>query len=397
LASPQGSELAKQIERLLKTPRLNDEQVQHLYALVSSLQQEIEQPISIAGIHSFHSDSPVMVMVVSKDVEFNLAIQSAAFDRGWHIQIVSSIASARLQLQNNAVRSILIDSSVAASTNAQPAAYAEEILRLRVEASKHVPVVPVILNSITTAPGTDHIGICVNLPPTDVINIVEAIDAAILTVESNQPHILLVDDDPMILAVLQTMLSPWGLKVTTLLDSQQFWPVLNSAQPDLVVLDVEMPHINGLELCQAVRNDEHWSELPIIFLTAHHESNLIQEVFAIGADDFVTKPVVEPEIILRILNLLERKRLQQLLTKENNMLTASPIALSPNGKTQFVLALEKIQDSLDLLQNSVMAGSETEVNQREEKYQLFQNTRVQFEYLSKLVLSFVEETPENPQ
>ncbi len=75
--------------------------------------------------------------------------------------------------------------------------------------------------------------------------------------------------------------------------------------PDLLIL-VEMPQIGGLELCQSVRDRVDWSHVPIIFLTARTESSLIQRVFAIGADDFVNKPVVGPKIISRITNLMER-------------------------------------------------------------------------------------------
>jgi DNA-binding response OmpR family regulator len=122
------------------------------------------------------------------------------------------------------------------------------------------------------------------------------------------------------LAFNQTMQSAalersWPMQTaTSMSDPQQFWEVLYAAPPDLVILDVEMSGINGLELCRRVRHHRDWSRLPIIFLTAPHELSLIQEVFAIGTDDFVTKPVVEPEIILRIRHLLERQRLQQILS-----------------------------------------------------------------------------------
>jgi DNA-binding response OmpR family regulator len=88
------------------------------------------------------------------------------------------------------------------------------------------------------------------------------------------------------------------------------------AKPDLLILDIEMPTVNGLELCQSVRDRSDWSHLPIIFLTARTESSLIQQVFAIGADDFVNKPIVGPEIISRITNLMERPQVKRLRAAE---------------------------------------------------------------------------------
>jgi len=62
-----------------------------------------------------------------------------------------------------------------------------------------------------------------------------------------------------VLVALRNLLEPWGLKVLTLDDPQRFWETLEESAPDLLVLDVEMPQLNGIELCQVVRNDPHWA------------------------------------------------------------------------------------------------------------------------------------------
>ncbi len=377
---PVGSELAKQIEKLLNNPqKLSDEQGQNLYSLVAALQQELNRPISIADVHSFDLDNTLTVLLISADHDFNLAIQSAARDRGWSVKIASSISMARAQLQKCIIRSILIGSSIADQF--------EEILRLVVEVSKHVPMIPIVLNSTTTYPEMTQIGICINLPSTSVTNIITTLDLAIAEVERSQTHILVVDDDPKVPAILQAMLAPWGLKVTTLSDPRQFWAVVNAVQPNLLILDVEMPDIDGLELCRRVRNHPDWSKLPIIFLTAHNASSLIQEVFAIGADDFVTKPVVEPEIILRILNLLERKRLQHVLANDQAKTNSLPATLSPSNRIQFTLALTRIQDSLNSLENDLTTIPDQEAQPLglAEIHQRFQNTYAQIEELQKSI------------
>ncbi len=109
--------------------------------------------------------------------------------------------------------------------------------------------------------------------------------------------------------LLQTLLEPWGLQVTTLTNPQQFWEQLEVVIPDLLVLDVQMPEIDGIELCQILRNDPRWAWLPILFLTGHQDAETIQQVFAAGGDDYVSKPIVPAELITRILNRLERSRL----------------------------------------------------------------------------------------
>jgi diguanylate cyclase (GGDEF)-like protein len=76
-----------------------------------------------------------------------------------------------------------------------------------------------------------------------------------------------------------------------------------------------MPHISGIELCQVVRNDSLWGGLPIVFLTAHTDTEIVNQVFTVGADDFVSKPIVGPELVTRIINRLERIKLLRSLAE----------------------------------------------------------------------------------
>ncbi|MFN6452223.1 MAG: response regulator [Nostoc sp. EfeVER01] len=123
--------------------------------------------------------------------------------------------------------------------------------------------------------------------------------------------ILVVDDDPQIQAFLQTLLSPWGLKAIALEDPRHFWEILEIVTPDMLILDVELPYTSGIKLCQLVRNDSRWCELPILFLTVHSDAEMVNQVFSVGADDFVSKPIVGPELVTRIVNRLERMKLRQ--------------------------------------------------------------------------------------
>ncbi|OKH55795.1 multi-component transcriptional regulator [Calothrix sp. HK-06] len=134
---------------------------------------------------------------------------------------------------------------------------------------------------------------------------------------SSRVNILVVDDDPVFLAALRPMLEPWGIRMTGLDDPLRFWEALRSTAPNLLILDVDMPQINGIELCQAVRTDPDWQGLPILFLTARCDRETIQQVFTSGADDYISKPVVAVELLTRITNRLERIRLiENLSTKD---------------------------------------------------------------------------------
>jgi DNA-binding response OmpR family regulator len=120
------------------------------------------------------------------------------------------------------------------------------------------------------------------------------------------PKVMVVDDDLDWLRSVPKLLQPWGLKITTLADPQQFWNVLQSVQPDALVLDIQMPEINGLELCQVLRSDPQWQRLPILFLSASKDSISQQEAFKVGADDYLCKPIMGGELAQRIRHRLAR-------------------------------------------------------------------------------------------
>jgi DNA-binding response OmpR family regulator/HPt (histidine-containing phosphotransfer) domain-containing protein len=138
----------------------------------------------------------------------------------------------------------------------------------------------------------------------------EALDAVrrLLPVDGSAERlrVLAVDDDPQILDAVRALLQPQRLDVHTLDSPLRFWTTLRDVQPDLLILDVDMPFLDGIELCRVVRADHRWTGLPILFLTARTDPETILRVFAAGADDYVTKPVVGPELTTRVRNRLER-------------------------------------------------------------------------------------------
>ncbi|MBW4445207.1 MAG: response regulator [Plectolyngbya sp. WJT66-NPBG17] len=131
--------------------------------------------------------------------------------------------------------------------------------------------------------------------------------------------VLAVDDDPVILATLKQILEPWGMCLTGIDNPLQFWTVLSTINPDLLILDVEMPHMNGVALCQAIRANPTWQSLPIVFLTAHQDTATVQQIFAAGADDYVVKPIVGQELLSRLTQRLERLRLLQTLSSKDSI------------------------------------------------------------------------------
>jgi len=118
--------------------------------------------------------------------------------------------------------------------------------------------------------------------------------------------VLLVDDDPDICHVMKAMLAAAGLTAESTTSAEDALARIRVKQPDLVVLDWNLPGMTGLELCRIIRRDPIAWRLPVLFLTANAGADDVVEAFACGADDYVTKPFRGPELGARILSLLRR-------------------------------------------------------------------------------------------
>jgi DNA-binding response OmpR family regulator len=118
--------------------------------------------------------------------------------------------------------------------------------------------------------------------------------------------VMIVDDDVEYLRSLPKLLKPWGFKVTTLADAGDFWTVLQSISPDVLILEVNMSATNGLEICQALRSNPNWQRLPVLFLSAMTDANTQNLAFSVGADDYLCKPIVNVHLVNRIHNRLKR-------------------------------------------------------------------------------------------
>ncbi len=119
-------------------------------------------------------------------------------------------------------------------------------------------------------------------------------------------RVLVVDDDPGFLSTLPKQLQGYGFQVSTLDDPRQFWAVLEGVKPDVLILDIQMPQMSGLELCQRLRSAANWQKLPVMFLSVFADAKTQHDAFAAGADDYLYKPITAQVLGDRIHQRLHR-------------------------------------------------------------------------------------------
>ena len=121
-------------------------------------------------------------------------------------------------------------------------------------------------------------------------------------------NILIVDDTPENLHLLSSTLTERGYQVRGVIDGAMALRVVRSAPPDLILLDIQMPGMNGYEVCEQLKAAEQTREIPVIFLSILDETWDKVQAFKVGGADYITKPFQTEEVLARIENQVVLKR-----------------------------------------------------------------------------------------
>ncbi|MDA0331039.1 MAG: response regulator transcription factor [Bacteroidetes bacterium] len=146
--------------------------------------------------------------------------------------------------------------------------------------------------------------------------------------------ILCVDDEPDILEILKYNLSNEGYDVSTASDGRSAIEKANKIIPNLIILDVMMPNIDGIAACEKIRLDEKFNDTIIMFLTARGEEYSHVAAYEAGADDYVTKPVKPKVLVSKVKGLL--RRLKKVFPKDINEIVFDEIRIDREKYKVFI-------------------------------------------------------------
>lgn len=322
---PQGSTVAKAIEDILTSQPLSTPVAkQQFYENLKTLRQVVDQQ-SLDEPGMEQAKAPLLLLV-GDDSKFIQALVTAATVCQLRTVIASSFSQAKAVINADAPAMLLLDLSStedmledtldgSATQTADSAQF--ELLEKFHHQAPSLPIVAILPKRGYTNAKADSLsdrldiirrgGRMLLFQPIMPAQAIAAV-TQLLKQTGVGAKILVVDDDPCVLQKIQISLAPWGFEINTLANPLEVLSVLDEVVPDLLVLDIEMPDVNGLELCQILRSEPRWNRLPIIFLTVHQDAKTQRRAFAAGADDYVEKTIVGADLANRILNRLARVR-----------------------------------------------------------------------------------------
>jgi DNA-binding response OmpR family regulator len=299
----EGSHLARELENLLRSETLlKTTQGEKITKLVALLRQELKKtPKSELDVNSDYSP---LILIVDDDLVLAERVRIEAIAWGLRVEVATDLQVARKAIAQSSPDAILLDLNFPGS-NEDGLSFLQEI----VQRPRPIPVLAFTgRGDLSDRLEVSRLGGCVFLQkPLPTYEILKATTDVLNRKQIRHTNrVMVVDDDATVLAGLTSLLQPLGLEVTGLENPQQFWEKLTAAAPNLLILDLELPGVWGTQLCQAVRSDPKWHDLPILFFSTHTEPTKIDRAFAVGADDYINKAIEKTELITRIVRRLRR-------------------------------------------------------------------------------------------
>jgi CheY-like chemotaxis protein len=158
--------------------------------------------------------------------------------------------------------------------------------------------------------------------------------------------ILVVDDDPVAVESMVALLEKSGYAVISAMDGPSGLEMARRHRPELILLDVLMPGMSGVETCRALLGEPALTDIPVIFITASTSDGALEEAFAAGGRDFVSKPIRRVELLTRVGHILEMQKAALKLSEEQKLKevleTAGAVCHSLNQPLQYVLGAIQI-------------------------------------------------------
>jgi diguanylate cyclase (GGDEF)-like protein len=254
------------------------------------------------------------LLIVSPDLEFTEKILPEARTGGLKTQVIPTLANAITQISNTPNSIVILDGSAFDRTT-----YLRNFLG---ELYAIEPLVSIVIflneqdiKERLTIGDFGHQA--VYSKSASSIQILEIITQNLKHYPVRECKILVIDSRLDILQQLRNLLEPWGFIILTLEDDSRFWEIATVFLPEMLIIGEFSSQFDKFDFCRSVRATPEWESLPIIFLISNSDNLVIHKIFDVGADDYVGQPIVEPQLVNRVLSCWEKVKLNRHFIEAN--------------------------------------------------------------------------------
>jgi len=164
--------------------------------------------------------------------------------------------------------------------------------------------------------------------------------------EQEQTTILVVEDEPITRKMITSILQAAGFAVCAVANGRACLDSLARSQPDVILMDVQMPELDGLETCRRIKAHEEYGTIPVVFVTARADNKTLEAAFGVGGRDYIRKPVNRIELLsrLRLMQELQHSQKKRIETEKlkSALETAGGVCHKLNQPLQFILGAIQI-------------------------------------------------------
>jgi DNA-binding response OmpR family regulator len=298
-----ASKLAYQVnQRLRQVESLKPSDMQHIERLAQSLQKELEvatEDLPVERIVLSEPSHPVRLLIVDDDLALANQLASLASPYGIQTQLESDPQTVLDHLKQWQPNVVLLDLNF---PDAPEAGF--ELLK---ELSAQWLQLPVIVftarDRYADRVKAAQLGGSIFLQkPVLPFLVIQTVLQAYIQSDPAEIGVMQVNADANASQAIELALTSWKFKWASVRTVQQCWKQLPIFKPDLLLLDADLPGYSSFDLCQVIRNEPHWSNLPIIFMVSGLAPEVIRQICAAGGNACIGKPVAETELVSQILH-----------------------------------------------------------------------------------------------
>ncbi|WP_404783735.1 response regulator [Altericista sp. CCNU0014] len=298
-----ASQLAAQINRLLRlVEQLQASDLERLERLALTLQQELQvataADVSLETVHFDEPKHPIRLLIVDDDLALTHQLATLSEPYGIQTRIEPNPALVVERVSQWQPEVVLLDLNF---PDAPDAGFA--LLRALFDRDPQLPVIVFTARDrYSDRVKASMLGGSVFLQkPVAPSTVISTVFQAYTQSDPREITLMQVNADVKASRAIESHLTAWGFQWTTVKTVQQCWKTMPDFQPELLLVDADLPKGSGFDLCRVVRNEPRWHNLPVIFMVTDLEPEIVRQVCIAGGSACLFKPVAEAELIARIL------------------------------------------------------------------------------------------------